>query len=155
MEHLLSWAESLGLVPSIGEAADLLHIADDGVEFAIVQNHSLNIVEAATVGDPRIVLAAFETVDDACRLLAMQLGALLRFREGMPRIEAHKLSPGFIIEQAPTALWLTWFTGSAEFPMGERSRVRAVNFSRVERAPVEVIRSSFLDPTGFPLYTAA
>jgi hypothetical protein len=60
-----------------------------------------------------------------------------------------------VIEEAPTALWLTWLLGSAEFPVSPRSRARATNFSRISRAPIEAIESSFLAPTGAPLYEAA
>ena len=112
-------------------------------------------VEAATHGRERTMLGVFEDIEDARRFLTMEVGALVRDRNRMPRLVARALPPGFVLEQAPTALWLTWFTGSAEFPTSEPSRVRAYNFSRVERAPLDRIQSSFLDPNGLPLYDVA
>lgn len=155
MEELIAWAESLGLRPVVGIDGSVLHLSDAEAEFSIVEYHTLNVVEAASAGDRPIVLGAFEDIEDASRLLAMLLGGLLRFREGLPKLEARRLPPGFVIEEAPTGLWLTWFTGTAEFPRGDRSRSRAMNFSRVERAETEQIRLSFTDPSGHPLYQAA
>jgi hypothetical protein len=153
MEDLIAWAERLGLRSATQRDDDLVHLVDDDVSFSIALHHDMFPVEAAVQDQPRIVLGVFEDVEDARRFLTMELGALLRKRERMPRLAASDLPPGFVLEQAPTALWLSWFTGSAEFPQGER--MRAVNFSRVERAPLDQIESSFLAPNGSPLYAAA
>lgn len=155
MEDLIAWAERVELRPITRGRDDIVHLANRNVAFSIASHHGMFPVEFATQGRDRAVLGVFETVDDARRFLMMECGALLRAQRRLPRLRAHELPPGFVIEETPTALWLSWFTASAEFPMGESSRRRAVNFSRVERAPLEQIRSSFLEPAGHPLYDAA
>lgn len=153
MEDLIAWAERIGLVPIARHSDDLLHLADLEIAYSIAEHHGMYPVEASTRGRERAVLGVFEELEDARRFFTMELGALLREREQLAQLEATALPPGYVIEQAPTALWLSWMTGSAEFPTSERSR--AVNFSRVERAPIEQIRESFAEPRGYPLYDMA
>lgn len=156
MEHLRAWAESLGLAVTPGDNHELVRFHDDTVQFTLVENHALFVVEAASVGDDPFVLGAVDSLDDAERMLAMQLGAISRRRARMPRLEARELPPGFVIEQAPTStLWLSWFTGSAEFPDHSRGHARAVGFSVIERAPVDVIQETYRHPLGHPLFDAA
>jgi len=155
MEDLIAWAERGGLEPVTRNAAELLHVADSHVAFAILEHHDLFPVEAARAGQERAALAVFESLEDAQRFLVMELGAIIRAHQGLGILTSTGLPPGYVIEEAPTALWLTWLLGSAEFPVAPRSRARATNFSRVSRAPIETIESSFLAPSGSPLYEAA
>ncbi|THG28629.1 Imm61 family immunity protein [Naasia lichenicola] len=155
MEDLIAWAERGGLEPVTRNADDLLHVADAHVAFAIAAHHDLFPVEAARAGQDRVALGVFESLEDAQRFLVMELGAIIRAHRSLPRLISDGLPPGYVIEEAPTALWLTWLLGSAEFPVAPRSRGRATNFSRISRAPVETIESSFLAPSGHPLFEAA
>lgn len=152
MEDLIAWAGRVDLRPITPGRDDIVHLANKNVAFSIASHHDVFPVEFATEGRARGVLGVFETQDDARRFLMIECGALLRARRRMPRLRASALPPGFVIEEAPTALWLSWFTGSAEFPPCESARRRAFNFSIVERAPLDQISSSFLEPTGRPLY---
>ncbi|MCU1637457.1 MAG: hypothetical protein JWL94_104 [Microbacteriaceae bacterium] len=155
MEDLIAWAEGIGLRPTVGHGDDIVRVEGAGLGFAIAEHHELFPVEAELLGRDRIVLGVFEDVEDARRFLTMEIGVLMRHQNRMPPLAAHRLPPGFVLEQAPTALWLAWLTGSAEFPTSAPSRIRALNFSRVERAPLERIQSSFLEPHGLPLYDVA
>lgn len=156
MEHLLAWAQTLGLAVTDNEHDDIVRLRSDDVDFAIVEHHALLVVEAASTGDVPFVLGAVDTLDDAERMLAMQLGVIDRRRQQLPRLDARRLPPGFVIEQAPTStIWLSWFTGSAEFPDSSRGHARAVGFSFVGRAPVELIQASYQHPAGHPLFDAA
>ncbi|MCU1515130.1 MAG: hypothetical protein JWO10_2220 [Microbacteriaceae bacterium] len=155
MEHLIAWAERAGLSPAADQEGDIVHLSDSTVAISMGTRQGIYAVEVSVAGMPRLVLGAFDNVDDASRLFVMQVGALVRERQRMPRLTAHVLPPGFVIEPTPTALWLSWFTGSAEFPVGERARRRAVEFSRAERASVDEIESSYLEPAGGPLFEVA
>ncbi len=156
MEQLRRWAESLGLAITTGDDNEIMRLHDDAVQFNVVEHHALLVIEAASIGDTPFVLGAVDTRDDAERMLALQLGSIGRHRAQMSRLEARQLPPGYVIEYAPTStLWLSWFTGSAEFPDNPRGYARAFAFSVIERAPVEVIRESYAHPLGHPLFDAA
>lgn len=155
MEDVIAWAEEVGLEPAARSSDDLVHVADAEVAFTIASLHDVYPVQVTTRWYERALIAAFEDVEDARRFLVMELGALLRARASRPALAADELPPGFVIEEAPTALWLSWLTGSAEFPSGTRARERATTFSRVERADLESIRASYLQAEGKPLLQLA
>ncbi|MDQ1578950.1 MAG: Immunity protein 61 [Microbacteriaceae bacterium] len=155
MEDLIAWAGRAELRPVAGLGGDILRLASMERAYSIAYHHGIYPVELCRRGRDRVVIGAFEDLDDARRFLVIEVGALVREKQQMPQLSARELPPGFVIEELPTALWLSWFTGSAEFPIGERSRRRAMNFSRVERAPLDAIETSFLEPAGRPFYDAA
>jgi hypothetical protein len=155
MEDVYAIAEEIGLAPAPRGSDDLLHVTDADVAFILREHHDVYEVDAATRWHDRSMLAAFESVEDARRFLVMEFGAVARARGGLAELVADSLPPGFVIEEAPTALLLSWFTGSAEFPAGSRGLDRAYAFSRVERAGVEQIHATYLDSGGHPLFDAA
>jgi hypothetical protein len=153
MEDLIAWAGRAELRPIDRLGGDILRLASIELTYSIAHHHGIYPVELCRNGRDGEVIGAFDDLDDARRFLVIEVGALVREKQRMPQLTAHDLPPGFVIEESPTALWLSWFTGSAEFPMGERRR--ALNFSRVERASLDAIESSFLEPAGSPFYDAA
>lgn len=155
MEDVIAWARELGLVMIPPERDDLIHLADTYVGFSIAERQELFAVEVSTREHDRELLGAFDDVEDARRFLVMEFGVMHRGRSALPPLRAEEPQPGYVLEETPTSLWLSWMTGSAEFPADYFSRRRAVTFSRVERADVEEIYESYREPGGRPLFDEA
>lgn len=155
MEDLIGWARELGLVMIPPERGDLIHLADTYVGFSIAERQELFAVEVSTREHDRELLGAFDDIEDARRFLVMEFGVMHRGRSALPPLRAETPPPGYVLEETPTALWLSWLTGSAEFPDDFFSRRRAVTFSRVERADVEEIYETYREPDGRPLFDEA
>jgi hypothetical protein len=152
MEELIAWARDLGLRLLPPRDDDLLHVADPHVGYSIAERQGLYAVELSTREHERELLGAFDRVEDARRLVALELGAIVRSRESLPALRDTALARGFTLEHTPIALWLTWDDGSAEFPPDEEGRLRARAFSRVVDASVAEIEVAFRDADGAPLF---
>ncbi len=153
MEDLIAWARALGLSLVPPRDDDLVHVADADVGYVIAARQGLYAVELCTPAPPeRELLGAFDRVEDARRLLALELGALQRSRDSLPPLRDVVLARGFTLEHTPIALWLTWDDGSAEFPADDDGRERARALSRVVDATVAEIRTALRDADGSPLF---
>lgn len=155
MEDLIGWGQELGFEEIQPGRGDLVHLADAHVGFSIAERQDLLAVEIAIRADERELLGAFDDVEDARRFLALELGVLHRGRSSLPQLPVTEVPPGYVLEETPTSLWLSWLTGSAEFPADYFSRRRAVMFSRVERAEIVEIHESCLEARGRPLFGEA
>ena len=152
MEELIAWARDLGLRLLPPRDDDLLHVADTYVGYSIAARQGLFAVEQSTREHERELLGAFDRVEDARRLLALELGAIRRSRESLPPLRDVPLARGFTLEHTPIALWLTWDDGSAEFPPDDEGRLRARAVSRVVDATIAEIDAAFRDADGLPLF---
>lgn len=152
MEELIAWARALGLTLLPPRDDDLLHIADTYVGYSIAARQGLFAVEQSTREHERELLGAFDRVEDARRLLALELGAIRRSRESLPPLRDVPLARGFTLEHTPIALWLSWDEGAAEFPPDGDGRLRARALSRVVDASIPEIDAAFRDADGLPLF---
>lgn len=155
MEDLIGWGQELGFAEVEPGQGELVRLADERVGFAIAERQELVAVEISRRDGDGELLGAFDDVEDARRFLALELGVLHRGRSALPQLRATATPPGYVLEETPTSLWLSWLTGSAEFPADYFSRRRAVMFSRVERAEVLEIHGAVLEPRGRPLFDEA
>lgn len=152
MEELIAWGRALGLRLLPPRDGDLVHLADTYIGYSIAERQGLYAVELSTREHERELLGAFDRVEDARRLLAIELGAMQRSRESLPPLREFTLARGFTLEHTPIALWLTWDDGAAEFPADDDGRWRARALSRVVDATVAEIDAAMQDADGLPLF---
>lgn len=152
MEELIAWGRTLGLRLVPPRDGDLLHLADTYIGYSIAERHGFAAVELSTREHERELIAAFDRVDDARRMLALELGGMQRSRDALPPLRDVALGRGFTLEHTPVALWLTWDDGSAEFPADDDGRWRARVISRVVDATVADIRAAMEHADGLPLF---